>query len=921
MQNKRQVTVVSHTHWDRAWYVTFQEFRARLVRLVDRLLNLIEDQPDFRVFTLDGQMAVLEDYLEVRPQRETELELLCRAGRLRIGPWYVLADEFLVSPEALIRNMQLGFRIGEAFGGVAMLGYVPDGFGHVAQLPQILRGFGIDNAFFWRGLGAEGERLGTEFTWKAPDGSAVTTIWMPWGYHNISNLGYPIHWGDTSQMEFSTDLALEQIQKAVERLAPMGNTGAVLLMNGIDHEEAEPRVPAVLAAAAERFPDLQFMHGNLEEHLTRVRAAGKNLPEFSGEFRWGKYSEILQGVYATRIYLKQRNHAVETLYERFAEPLSALAWVLGADVPEGTPDLLQTGWKWLLKNHPHDDIYGSGIDQVHHEMLYRFDQAEQIAQIITRDSLRQAARQLDQTAQPGTPVLAFNPLAHPRQGMVRADLDFEIDDPAGIMAAGLEAGLDLVDEAGSPVPCQVLGSQEVFWMETLKANRKRRVSVVFPVDLPGLGFATLYARPGPGAPLPPPADWNVTAAGAENCFLAFAIGTDGGVTIHDKITGAEYAGLHHFVDVDDAGDEYTFSPCAHSQAVSTHGQPAEVRCTASGPNAAEFTVSRVLRVPAALTPDRSARSTDLVDLPLVSRITLFRGQPGLFVQTEVDNRASDHKLSVVFPTGLNPRRSFADSAFAVMPREIDLPDSTGWVEDPTPLMHQRAFTDINDGKRGLAVLNRGLPAVEVVRTPAGAQIALVLLRCVGWLSRDDCIVRRVAAGPLVPAPGAQCPGRFTFEYAILPHERGWEPVFTEAQRYTAPVLVTRADTHEGLQLKEMNITRDDPASVRAIPFPRAGRYPGRCGLFEIGSEHLALSSLHRSRDGQALILRCYNTAAHHVDADLRTSLPLAQAWRVNLNEEQPVKLRVHRVEGAPGAAVKIHAGPAEIVTFRLEFAG
>jgi alpha-mannosidase len=70
---------------------------------------------------------------------------------------------------------------------------------------------------------------------------------------------------------------------------------------------------------------------------------------------------------------------VETLLERYVEPLTALAWLAGADVPAGTQDLVWTAWRWLLKNHPHDDIYGSGIDTVHHEMLYRFDQPNRLA--------------------------------------------------------------------------------------------------------------------------------------------------------------------------------------------------------------------------------------------------------------------------------------------------------------------------------------------------------------------------------------------------------------------------------------------------------------------------------------------------------------------------------------------------------------
>src|SRR5688572_8096644 len=250
LERKRyRATLVSHTHWDRAWYCTFQEYRVRLVRLIDNLLQILKDDPDYRVYMLDGQMSVLDDYLEVRPAKAGELQAHCRSGRVVVGPWFVLADEFLVSPESLIRNLQLGHKLGEAYGGVMKIGYVPDGFGHIAQLPQILRGFGIDNAFFWRGMGTEGDRLGTEFEWRAFDGSTVTTILMPWGYHNVSNLGYAIHWGDTSQMQFDAELAQRKIERALEKLKPMANTPALLLMNGIDHAEPEPCIPTLIERA------------------------------------------------------------------------------------------------------------------------------------------------------------------------------------------------------------------------------------------------------------------------------------------------------------------------------------------------------------------------------------------------------------------------------------------------------------------------------------------------------------------------------------------------------------------------------------------------------------------------------------------------------------------------------------------------
>jgi len=905
MNKAYHATLVSHTHWDRAWYVTFQEYRIRLVRLVDRLLDLLDARPDYRVYMLDGQMAVLEDYLEVRPQRASELQAHCRAGRIQVGPWYVLADEFLVSPEALIRNLMVGHHMGADYGGVEKIGYVPDGFGHIAQLPQILRGFGIDNAFFWRGLGNEGKRLGTEFEWRAPDGSTVTTVWMPWGYHNVSNIGYPIHWGDTSQMEFSADLAQEQIRHALDQLRSMANTPALLLMNGIDHAEAEPRIPDIIARANAENDDVEISHGTLAEHLGRVRGAQVALPAFEGEFRWGRYSEILQGVYAARIHLKQINHRVESLLERYAEPLAAYAWLAGADVPAGTQDLLWTAWRWLLKNHPHDDIYGSGVDLVHEEMLYRFGQAEQIGSFLVRDSLRQLARQVDFTAQSGTPVLVFNPLGWARCETTVGDIDFDFDDPTA-------GNFQLVDGEGRVVPHQVLSDEPVFWMETLKPNRKRRVRVAFPTDVPACGYRAYYAQPQQAAAYEPTSVWRVGKRGAENDTLAFEIAADGGLDVTDKTTGQVYRSLGHLSDVDDAGDEYSYCPCPNSETTTTAGLPAEVNCIASGPVQATFRIAWTLRVPAGLTDDRQRRATERVPMPIVSEVTLYRDRPGLYIRTEIENRARDHMLSVLFPTGLQATHAAVDEAFAVMERDLELPDAAGWVEDPTALMHQRAFTDVSADGHGLMVLNRGLPAVEVTREAGGARIALTLLRSVGWLSRDDLATRRVAAGPLVPTPGAQCLGAYTYEYAIVPHAGDWRTAYPAAYNFIASLLVTRADTHEGLDLREMNITRDDPAQVKAIPWPRSGPLPGTFSFVTIEPQTLILSAVRRTKDGQGLVVRCYNVEREPVTATLTSGLSLASARRLNLNEEPGEPLDV-----IDGRGVVLQVRGAEVVTCEL----
>jgi mannosylglycerate hydrolase len=904
MGNTYHATLVSHTHWDRAWYCTFQEYRIRLVRLVDRLLHLLDTTPEFRVFMLDGQMSVLEDYLEVRPQQADKLRQYCRSGRVQVGPWYVLADEFLVSPEALIRNLMVGHRMGEPYGGVMKIGYVPDGFGHIAQLPQILRGFGIHNAFFWRGMGAEGDRLGTEFNWCAPDGSGVTTILMPWGYHNVTNLGYAIHWGDVSEMAFDWGLAQQKIERAIDRLTPMANTDALLLMNGIDHAEAEPRIPQVIEQANLTLANAQIHQGTLADHLARVCASGVELPSFEGEFRWGRFSEILQGVYSTRIHLKQDNHAGETLLERYMEPLTALAWLSGAEVPQGTPDLAWMAWHWLLLNHPHDDIYGSGIDEVHHEMAYRFSQSRQIGEALVRDSLRQLGRQIDCTAQDGTPILVFNPQGWPRTEVAEALVEFEFDDPKA-------DSFQLVTPAGEVIPHQVVGDEQRFWMEVLKPNRKRCVRVLLPVQVPGMGWTLVFAQPANGQAPARMSTLKVYERGAENRYLAFAIERDGGLRITDKITGHTYAGLHHFYDVEDTGDEYTFCPLpAHSQTISTAGRTATVTRLETGPCRAAFRVERTLPLPIGLTEDRQRRSSETVPLPVVSEIRLYADQPGLYITTEINNQAHDHKLTVNFPTGIRTERAYVDESFMVAARDLKLPPSEGWVEDPTSLMHQRAFTDLSDGDRGLAILNRGLPSVEVFKDGI---IALTLLRSVGWLSRDDLWVRRIAAGPLVPTPGAQCLGPYRYEYAILPHDGDWRAAYQTAHNYVAPLLARRADTHPGLELREMNVTRDDPALVMPIPWPRSGPLPATLGMIGIEPAELVLSAVRRG-ERDTLIVRLYNITRDPVTGTVTCGVPVREAYRATMGEERQDRLAMSDRQ------VTLDVRGGEVVTLELVLA-
>jgi len=402
-----EAIVISETHWDRAWYLTFQQFRLKLVRLVDNLFQILERDPEFTHFTFDGQTVVLEDYLEVKPDNRAKLEKLVRENRIGIGPWYVLPDVFLVSGEALIRNLMVGQHIARQFGKLIDVGYIPDPFGFVSQLPQILSQFGYDSVIFARGTGEETDDLGSEFIWESIDGSRVLAHWLPLSYGNIAGLPDEI------------DDAVSTIEQTLEKLRPWSRIGLCLLMNGSDHLEAQPHLPKVIEAY-NKTHERKIVLGTLPQFVERIRQHKTELKTYRGEFRRSKHQNLLSGVYSSRVYLKQENDQCQRLLERWVEPWSAAARVLGMKYPL---EEIAQAWKYLLRNHPHDDICGCSIDQVHDDMMQRFRWTREIGEVLLDRAFDSVASKC-QTSSPG--IAVYNPLPYPRSGV--AVLEMPISD-------------------------------------------------------------------------------------------------------------------------------------------------------------------------------------------------------------------------------------------------------------------------------------------------------------------------------------------------------------------------------------------------------------------------------------------------------------------------------------------------------------
>ena len=367
---KRTAYVVSHTHWDREWYLPYHRFRVSLVRIVDQVLDALENDESFEHFLLDGQTVVLEDYLEARPEEAERIAALVRGGALSIGPWYVLPDEFLVSGEATVRNLLIGHAVAGEFGPVQKAGYMPDSFGHIAQMPQILRRAGIDSFIYTRGNGDELEELGLEYLWRAPDGSEVLAINQWGGYCNAAALGLAEMWHAHTRREIDTGRAVEQIGDLIEQMETRTNCDVLLLNNGCDHHPPQKGFGTILESLREAFPDIEFVHGTLTDYVAAVRESGSAKNVRAGEMLGGRYHHILSGVWSARMRLKQQNDAAQTLLAGYVEPVAAYShFLLGRPYPRG---LIDYSWKLLMKNHPHDSICGCSTDEVHREMEPRF---------------------------------------------------------------------------------------------------------------------------------------------------------------------------------------------------------------------------------------------------------------------------------------------------------------------------------------------------------------------------------------------------------------------------------------------------------------------------------------------------------------------------------------------------------------------
>ncbi len=901
-----------HTHWDREWYNTFEQYRMQLPGVIGGIIKQIESG-GLPSFQMDGQTVLLEDLLEVQPRLKSKIESLVKAGKIVVGPWYVLCDHMLVSGESLIRNLKTGLNVAREFGKPMMIGYSPDTFGHSQDIPRILRGFSIDKAVAWRGVPQSIASEGTEFIWESPDGSAVFCHILSRGYfqtffHEAKDPNNPI-------------------TKTLEKWPLSKINNSALIPVGGDHVGAPPSFNHQLQLLNDAFKD----NGNqptlevvtLSSYLTRLQNLQENhkqqIPIWEGELRNNDDAKnltaayLLQGVLSSRLALKRLNREAEHRLFKQLEPLSTFCSAL--NLSKYPFDELMYALKQLLRNQPHDSICGCSIDQVHQEMLTRYQAISSIldnletrvrenllsSSQVSKSSYAQGlSRAHFQMADPQAQVkdyLLFNFSSRPVSGPVAFQMAFENKSMSSEDAFNAVLSTLGEDKSRSVQLDEIKSCTELFaWSGGVPTYRDiTRVSGWLNAKVPALGCANFSEVATPAKAVTPATDSSIA-----NEFMSLHFDSKGNLSV--EAGKKKFDLTMSFKDVGDGGDSYNFDPVYKDKPIEAKFVKASVK--SKGALVCSIELVHEIDIPEGLleSKDQSAldgaETKDIVKVfertketfkhKLNTTISLKAGIPILFFQTTWQNQSRDHRLSVEFKTGAQLDQTFSENHFSLVKRPVTkesaaLPVGKYQEASLDRFACQRFFI-----ARDQLFLNNGLPEYGASEN----SVSITLLRAFSKLSRGGLWSRGGGAGPHLDTPEGNCLSEQTAIY-------GWAPLSSEEPREAYHLATLFENPLWASPVCQKGWEPKLPPSKQAS-----------WSFCQIDNENLVLMAMFE--DAQGYNLRLLNTSNKALTANLNVGITHRYLEEVDLDG-----YRFGLINATKPGVYEVDFRAQELKTFRL----
>ncbi|GIW21798.1 MAG: alpha-mannosidase [Candidatus Sericytochromatia bacterium] len=848
---KTKVFIFSHVHWDREWYRTFQEFRFDLVKVIDKIFDLLQSE-EYKYFILDGQTIVVEDYLEVRPKLYNTLKSWVMSGKLLIGPWYVLPDEFLVSGEAIIRNLLFGVKISNELGSNIKIGYLPDMFGHIAQMPQILKGFNLEYAILWRGVNPSKD----VFFWEGLDKTKIISLHLTDGYYNTFIINYK---------EQEKDL-----KKHLTKLKEKANKN-ILFPNGGDHLIPISNFKEILNDISSKNKDYIFIESNLIDFFSEIDKNNINETIF-GELKYPSSAYILPGVYSSRIYLKQKNFELQNILSNIVEPISVISWLHGDDYKE---EFINLAWKKLLQNQPHDSICGCSTDQVHKEMLVRYDEANQIANKIVKDCLEYICSLFNLDKNKDYFIL-YN-LSNWKYNAI-IDFCFDTDN------LNLE-NISILDENNNEIYFEIKKSYDTKkfvseidilpdWVNIKRFEILARIENFEPLSYKLLKILEKKSS------IKLKNIFEIKENFISNSILSISVEKE---FLYLNYNDRKYI-VNKFIVTGDVGDEYNYSPPINDYLIKAKIKNYEI--VENNYLSLVLKINYSLELPEKIETDRKYYVNNKVINQIETYLTLNRDEKKIYFKTIVNNKAEDFRLRVYFSQDIinkNENILYYDTAFGFLTKDLKINkepfDVEKYKERKEETFAIQNYASLFSNDHGIALFTKGIPECELYQENDIFYLSTTLIRAIGWLSRDDLRTRGGGAGPSFPTQDSQCKGINIFEYflELFDNDFNSSNLNKSAKQYSNNILIK--------QFKPKN-TKNNYILKSLINL-----YP----------ENLIITALKKSESDNGFIIRFYNPTQNKTTytLSLEKKLNIYGAFLVNLNEDiiKNIELLDNKIQG------------------------
>ncbi|EPT0779668.1 glycoside hydrolase family 38 C-terminal domain-containing protein [Enterobacter hormaechei] len=826
-----QIHVIAHTHWDQEWYFTRQDSMVLASYNFADVIDTLEQDPAYTCYHLDGQMAVVEDFLAINPDYRARLETLVRKKRIFVGPWYTQTDTYNVHGESIIRNLKYGIFAARKLGHAMQVGYLPDTFGHNAQMPTILQGCNIDNIVFWRGIDHDRHVKSSQFLWRAPSGATVIACAMALGY------------GAAKNMRSEACHLQGKIYPMVTLLRSRAGINDLLLPCGDDQVSIDPALPKILEIASAHSPDKdRYVISSLERYVDILRAQREQFERWEGELKSPRYTRIHKTIGSVRYDIKQKNDEVEQFILRQLEPTIAMARHQGIPVNLSVVDTL---WKKLLRSHAHDSIGGCNSDATNRDILHRLEQTEQLCHSLWNLVVKTLAAAC---AQEGD-LLIFNPLATPTQRVVKTTLYSRAENIA-LTYQGKPIPFDVLKRDELPGGTAISLTAEGECETPLPPYFRWQVALQTPI-LPSVGYLTVNVEDSP-APFRQPEQ--IKGEGIENTYYQLTLDT-GTLTLHDKRCGRRIPSFFTLEDCADAGDSYDFSPLA-GDTPTRCSHFTLVDCLKT-PLVEKLIVEATMLLPRDLT-DRQEDTRTPFSLRLVCE--LRHGDPNLYVEASLENSHRDHRLRLLIGSDIHTRHALASQPFAIIQRETGY-DDENWQERyremPVDIETSEGIIAVTEPGKALVVTSRGMKEFQIIGSEPAA-IALTMFKSTGVLGRNDLDWRPGRASGInntvVETPDAQLlkPLRFSFTVALADNADHLTLRQLENQAAGQPFTYQRQTLH----------TLDHRLERFALRLPEC-RLPAEFSLLTL-PEPLILSALPHAQQLHGTVVRLFNAGTEPV---------------------------------------------------------